>query len=113
MSRWTNLIKIADENFWYPQELYYNGPACYELVVAGARKGNANIVYVGETQNEKCRITTHARRTSHLSEIIDWHLAKGWHLYYRSQALPTKEMAFEMQNRLLKTHIYPWNRVGI
>ncbi len=37
----------------------------------------------------------------HLSEIIDQHLAEGWHLYYRAQGLPTKEMAFEMQNRLL------------
>jgi len=112
MSRWTELIKIADENFWYPQDLYYDGPACYQLVIAGTRKGNARIVYVGETQNERCRITAHARRSSHLSEIIDWHLAEGWHLYYRSQALLTKQMAFEMQNRLLSKHYFPWNKIG-
>lgn len=112
MGRWSELRKIADENFWYPQSLNYEGPACYELVIAGTRKGNAKIVYVGETKNEKCRITSHARRSSHLSEIIEWHLAQGWHLYYRSQALPTKEMAFQMQNRLLSKRYYPWNTVG-
>lgn len=113
MGRWTELIKIADKNFWYPQNLDYEGPACYELVIAGVRKGNARIVYVGETNNEKCRIAVHARLKSHLSEIIEWHLKQGWHLYYRSQALPTKGRALQMQNRLLSKRYYPWNTVGV
>lgn len=113
MSRWTNPRKIADRDFWYSEEFDYDGPACYELIIAGRRQGNAQIVYVGETGNEENRISGYARHGSHLSEIIDWHLANGWCLYYRSQALPSKEIAIDMQNRLLKNHVYPWNKAGI
>jgi hypothetical protein len=113
MGRWTKPRKIADKNFWYSEEFDYEGPACYELIIAGPRRGKAQIVYVGETGNEKTRISGYARHGSHLSEIIDLYLEKGWCLYYRSQALPSKESAINMQNRLLKTHSYPWNSNGV
>jgi len=113
MGRWTGLIKIADKNYWYTDVLDYEGAACYELAVAGPRGGSPRIVYVGETGNERSRLTCYARHGSHLSSIIDSYLAGGWSLYYRAQALASKEAAKQMQDNLLARHSYAWNRVGV
>lgn len=76
--RWTNWRKIADKDIWYGYNLDWNGPACYEeLAIAGSRGGNLKIIYVGETNNEKNRISTHARSGSHLAEIINTYLEAG------------------------------------
>lgn len=113
MGQWTVLRKIADKDYWYTEILDYDGPACYELAIAGPRGGSPRIVYVGETGNERNRLTCYARHGSHLSSIIDAHLANGWHLYYRAQALASKEAAKRMQDNLLARHRYDWNRVGV
>lgn len=112
MGRWTGLRKIADGNAWYPDCFDYDGPACYELALAGPRGGSPQIVYVGETGNERARIMCYARNGSHLSEVIDWHLARGWSLYYRAHAALTKEAARRMQDARLARYFYPWNQAG-
>jgi len=112
MGRWTNLRKISDRDSWYDGNFDYEGPACYELAIAGPRGGAPRIVYVGETGNERARLSCYARHGSHLSEIIDWHLAHGWHLYYRAYALASKEAAKGMQDSRLSRFFYAWNTTG-
>ena len=109
MARWTRWRKIADRYGWYAELLDWDGPACYELAIAGPRGGNLQIVYVGETSNEKKRVAAYAQHGSHLSEIIHWHLARKWHLYYRARAARSKDEAVWMQDNLLSHWDYDWN----
>jgi hypothetical protein len=109
MGRWTELRKLSDKDFWYDDGFDYDGPACYELAIAGPRGGQPQIVYVGETGNERARLSCYARNGSHLSAIIDWHLVRGWSLYYRGYALSSKEEAKRMQDSRLSEFFYPWN----
>jgi excinuclease UvrABC nuclease subunit len=108
--RWTNWRKIADKDYWYTESLDWDGPACYELAIAGSRGGKQKTVYVGETKNEKRRISTYAKNGSHLSEFINAHLDNGWHLYYHAILTQTKESAVQLQNNLLATYNYEWNK---
>lgn len=108
---WTKWRKIADSRFWYDDQMDWPGPACYELSIAGARGGGRRIVYVGETANERRRISTYARSGSHLRQIIAEHLDDGWHLFYRACTAKAKEDAVQMQNRLLRRFEYDWNIV--
>ena len=109
MARWTNWRKIANRDAWYGDELDWDGPACYELSIAGPRGGNRCIVYVGETKCERSRVVAYASYGSHLSEIIHTHLHGGWHLYYRARAAATKEEAVRLQDNLLDRWDYDWN----
>lgn len=84
-------------------------PACYELGLGGPRYGNIQPVYIGETANERRRLTLYAQHGSHLARIIDDHLKKGFTLYYRAVALRTKEDAKDMQDNLLAKYDYDWN----
>jgi|GEM_PF-1167823 hypothetical protein len=106
---WTHWRKIADKQFWYTESLDWDGPACYELAIAGPRGGNGRTVYVGETLNEKKRMAAYAQHGSHLSEVIARHLKNGWHLYYRAQAVNTKGQAKKLQDLLLAQFDYDWN----
>jgi hypothetical protein len=108
---WTQWRKIADSEYWYDDAFDWDGPACYELSIAGTRGGNRKIVYVGETINEKKRMSAYAQHGSHLSEIIHEHLKDGWHLFYRSRSAESKQDAVEMQNSLLAKFNYDWNIV--
>jgi hypothetical protein len=109
MPQWTAWRKIADRQGWYGDLLDWNGPACYELAIAGSREGALRIVYVGETSNEKRRVIAYAARGAHLSEIINWHIRDGWCLFYRAQAMTSKEGVAQMQNNLLARWQYDWN----
>jgi hypothetical protein len=113
MSRWTGMRKIADAQTWYTDCFDHEGAACYELVLAGPRGGSPQVVYVGETGNERARLSCYARNGSHLSELINLHLAHGWSLYYRAQALDSKEAAKKMQDSRLARFFYPWNQRGM
>ena len=106
---WTRWRKIADRRHWFPEALDWNGPACYELALAGPRGGDLRIVYVGETVNEHSRVVAYASRGSHLAEIIASHLRRGWCLFYRAQAKVSKAEAVRMQNSLLADYDYDWN----
>lgn len=106
---WTNWRKIADKNCWYDDDFDYDGPTCYELGIGGPRGGKLEPMYVGETKNEKTRIKAYASHGSHLSEIIDCHLNKGYVLYYRAQVKQSKKEAIKMQNSLLDKYKYDWN----
>jgi hypothetical protein len=110
MGAWTPWRKIADRLNWYSGDLDWDGPACYELAIGGRRGGNLAIVYVGETGNEGTRISGYASHGSHLSRIIDVHLRGGWSLFYRAQIKDSKGVAKRMQDTLLQTFDYPWNR---
>jgi len=109
MAGWTDWRLIANAEEWFDDELDWDGPACYELAIAGPRGGDLRIVYVGETTNERKRVATYARSGSHLADIIAEHLDDGWSLYYRAQATPTKAAAKRMQDSLLSHHEYDWN----
>ena len=107
---WTRWRKLADQHYWYPETLSWDGPACYELAIAGPRGGGLRIMYIGETDNERRRLSVYARTGSHLSRVITAHLEAGFCLYYRAQAMPTKNAAFQMQNRMLRRFEYRWNK---
>jgi hypothetical protein len=106
---WTSWRKIADRSQWYPEQLDWEGPACYELAIAGPRGGDLRIVYVGETSNERQRAVAYASHGSHLSEIIHAHLRRGWHLFYRAWGASSKAAAVRMQDNLLMKWDYDWN----
>ena len=109
MPTWTNWRKLADKEQWYDVEFDYEGPCCYEMGIGGPQYNNIKPVYVGETKNEKTRISEYAREGSHLSKIIDDHLKIGFTLYYRAQAKSSKEEAKQMQDNLLDKYDYDWN----
>ncbi len=111
MAKWTRWREIAMKGFWYEEELDWDGPACYELALAGPRGGNLRIFYVGETVNERRRVVSYARHGSHLSEIIHDHLNDGWHLFYRARSAASKGEAVQMQDNLLRQYDYDWNIV--
>jgi hypothetical protein len=109
MACWTNWRHVAEHGVWYSDVLDWDGPACYELAVAGPHGGNLRIVYVGETISERKRVAAYARSGSHLSKIIAAHLRDGWHLWYRARAARSKAHAVEMQDSLLLQYDYDWN----
>ena len=113
MGRWTELRKIADKDYWYNDIFDYEGPACYELAIAGPKGGAPQIMYVGETVNERSRLSSYARHGSHLAPVIDFHLALGFSLLYRAQALNSKAAAKRMQDCRLARFYYPWNTLGV
>ena len=108
---WSNWRCIAGNREWFPQRLDWSGPACYELALGGVRCGDLTVVYVGETVNERRRISAYASHGSHLFRQIERHLRKGWFLWYRAQAVESKRHAVNLQNRLLYRFDYPWNIV--
>lgn len=100
---------LADKGRWYDDEFDYTGAACYELGTGGPRGGDIQPHYVGETGNEKKRMSQYASHGSHLSRVIDDHLKRGWSLYYRAWALPSKKAAIKMQDAFLAKYKYDWN----
>jgi len=110
MGQWTRPRLIADRATWFDDFLDYDGPVCYELGTGGPRGGAIQWHYVGETNNERRRMSDYGRRGSHLSKVIDWHLRQGWHLYYRARVCGTKRLAKIMQDNLLNRFEYDWNR---
>ena len=111
MPRWTRLRKIADKKAWYGKDFDNDDPACYELWI-GKSRSQARPVYIGETDNETRRMKEYASHGSHLSEIIDEYLNRGYSLYYRAIALPSKKAAEQMQDNLLMKFRYDWNILG-
>jgi len=109
MSAWTEWRKMADRRYWYDDALDWDGAACYELSIAGPRGEGHQIVYVGETGNENRRVVAYASNGSHLAQIIDWHLKRGWHLFYRAQLKRSKREAVRMQCSLLARFDNDWN----
>ena len=93
----------------------YEGPACYELSIAGPKGGGRKIPYIGHTSNTKERLTSHARGDTDLAEIIDSHLNDGWLLDFRVWVFDTKEEAQETERRLFERNNdpdkYGWNAI--
>jgi hypothetical protein len=108
---WTKPRLLAYKNKWFDASLDHDGPACYEIGTGGPRGGNLKWHYVGETINEKQRMTRYGTDGSHLSEIISKHLKEDWHIYYHACACKTKEDAKQMQDNLLKRFKYDWNKI--
>lgn len=108
---WTPWRRIADSWLWYADALNYDGPACYELGTRGPR-GGIKRRYVGDAENERARVLCHAKRRSHLSQVIARHLDLGQTLYFRSIACATKFEAQSLQDVLLRRHNYDGNTLG-
>lgn len=109
MGCWTDWRLLARGKEWFDDRFDYDGPCCYELGTGGSRGGNIQPHYIGETSNERARMAQYACHGSHLSKIIDWHLRKGWCLYYRGYLVGSKKKAVAMQNRMLRKFRYDWN----
>ena len=101
MSKWSNWIKLAGKGYWIDYKNAYNGPACYDLGIGGPNYGNIIPVYVGETKNEKRRISKYAKGESHLLEIINKHMENDFTLYYRAQAKSSKAEAKKCRTAFL------------
>jgi len=110
---WTNWRLIAKGTEWYSDELDNDGPCVYELAISLTNKvGPRAIMYVGETVNERRRMSQYASDGSHLSKEIYRALGKGYRLYYRAQAKSSKAEAVAAQKRLHKEYHYDWNMDG-
>lgn len=107
--RWTSWRLLADKRYWYDDQFDWDGPACYELGTGGPRGGRIQPHYVGETTNEQRRIEAYARHGSHLADVIDDHLRRGWCLHYRAVSCDSKLRAKGLQDRLLSRYEYDWN----
>jgi hypothetical protein len=117
VSRWTEWRKIAEGKHWFPEAIDYRGPACYELGIRepGSRSGILPI-YVGETDNERRRVTYHARLKGLTGQKLSDALRHGFTIYERAQKLPSKSLAKRMQDRLLAGATgddYPANERGV
>jgi GIY-YIG domain-containing protein len=106
---WTLWRLLAEGNEWFDDGFDYDGPCCYELGPGGPRGGSIEPHYVGETGNERERMSHYGRDGSYLSEIINWHLKEGWRINYRSYAVLSKAEAVQIQNRMLDKFRYDWN----
>ena len=102
---------LAEGREWCDADFDYGGAACYQLSIAGPRRGNRHIVYCGHTGNEEKRMTRYGRDGSHLAKIIRQHLSNNWSLYYRGWCCDSKEDAAAMELRLLSKFKFPWNIV--
>ena len=107
--RWTSWRKLAEGNKWYDDTFDWEGPACYQLGLAGPRGGNMKIMYVGETKNESIRMSQYGAAGSHIKREISKSIKNGWTLWYRAQAFKTKKDAKAFQDRQLGQNDYPWN----
>ena len=87
---WTRPRLLVYKNEWFDASLDHEGPACYEIGTGGPRGGNIEWHYVGETVNEKKRMSRYGGNGSHLSKMINYHLRQGWHIYYHACACPSK-----------------------
>jgi hypothetical protein len=112
MARWTDWRQIASGNSWSDADLDWDGPACYELALGGPRGGGLQQVYVGETSNERARISSYAYCGSHLRREINLALRRGWTLFYRARAMRSKAEAVLAQDALLAQYDYDWNIAG-
>ena len=109
MGQWTKPRLLAWKGHWDREGVDYDGPACYELATGGPRGGSLQPHYVGHTKNAKSRMSCYGRDGSHLSEIINDHINRGWWIYYRLRAFSTKEAAEKMERSMLKNWEYDWN----
>lgn len=109
---WTKWRKLAEGIHWHDDIFDWDGPACYELALAGPRGGSLKIMYVGETDNEKRRMTQYGSYGSHIKEEIKKGIRDRWTLWYRAQSFQTKKQAKAFQDNLLKKHNYPWNTIN-
>jgi hypothetical protein len=106
---WTEWRLLAKKGKWYDDTFDYDGPSCYELGTGYQDGSGIQIHYVGETSNEETRMGCYGKHGSHLSEIIDDHLNRGWCLFYRGRSHGSKPDALAMQNSLLASYKYDWN----
>jgi len=106
---WTKWRKLAEGKQWHDDIFDWDGPACYELGLAGPRTGKLEIMYVGETDNEKRRMAQYGSYGSHIKKEINKGIRDGWILWYRAQAFDTKKKAKAFQDSLLGKYNYPWN----
>ena len=109
MSRWTRWIKLASTDEWFPRNLWYRGPATYELGVGGPRYGGIEPVYVGETGNLRKRLSNYGEQGSHLWGEIDDVLDRGYTLYFRFQRRRSKRAAVRSEGYFLRKYDYLWN----
>jgi hypothetical protein len=109
---WTRPRLLAYRHEWFNASLDHDGPACYEIGTGGPRGGNIQWHYVGETINEKRRMSRYGSDGSHLAKLIHRHLREGWHIYYHARACESKADAKRMQDNLLAKWEYDWNQIS-
>ena len=98
---WTHPRLLASKKEWYKDNFDHEGPACYEIGTGGPR-GNA-WHYVGETVNEKKRMSRYGADGSHLSKKINypWRFGGNGTSTTNACACPSKGAAKQMQDNLL------------
>lgn len=109
---WSDWQEIAFKTNTYLQKLDYEGPACYQLGIRTPEEQENVIVYVGETDNEKERISNHATLNTHLKDKIEEILHDFKFLSFRSLQTTTKEEAKAEQDRWLARYSFDWNDQG-
>lgn len=109
---WTQWKKLANKFDWHPENLSYDGPACYELGIKGKWKHYVIVTYVGNTGNLNSRMYQYAQNGSHLKKLLKKYWKFEYTLWFRYFQVNTKNQAVRMErNRLSEFGLerYPWN----
>jgi len=112
---WTHWYVLADKEIWYPDNINYDGPACYELGIKGKWKQVIkviNVTYVGKTYNLKVRMGQYGANGSHLGKYVEKYLKHGYTLYFRYYPTRNESEANSMEKERLQKYgleRYPWN----
>ena len=109
---WTHWRELANEEDWYPDNVDYDGAACYELGINGKWKHYVIPVYVGETANLSKRMYKYGLNGSHLRKLLLKYWRYEYVLWFRYFPVYDKTDAMKMQNLLLNRfglERYPWN----
>ncbi|MER2625335.1 MAG: GIY-YIG nuclease family protein [Accumulibacter sp.] len=102
--------KLLGEGYGY-LPVHYEGAVCYELAIRC--KTEARVVYVGKATHANQRLNAHARGGSHLRKRVLLRHRNGWSIYYRFHKHKNADAARAMEERLLETYRYPWNKKGL
>ena len=109
---WTHWEKLADKDSWYPENLNYDGSACYELGIRGKWKQSVTVTYVGETSNLKTRMVQYGKYGSHKWRELNKYWKYNYTLYFRYYPTKNAESAKSLEDdRLEKFGLerYLWN----
>ena len=109
---WTLWYELANKERWYPDNINYDRPVCYELGIKGKWKQAIIVTYVGKTSNLNVRMGQYAANGSHLRKYLEKYWKYGYTLYFRYYPTRNESEANSMEKERLQKYgleRYPWN----
>jgi hypothetical protein len=106
---WTDWKLLVDRHHWY-DVMGLDGPGCYQLALGTGQAIIHSVVFVDDTANMREQLDAHGRRESHLSDIIDAFVVRGWMLYYRAWPCETRQSGKQLATALRENFDFVWNQ---